>query len=145
MHKAADTKSTASMTHVSSISEQFLKDAIAAETAKIHLDTKLREEKMDNRMQGLDDQISALTKSLVADIYERLKGADSPFVTSAQLDAKLDLFTSKIERLFTAMEQNPPSHAINSPPRKQARSTGPPTHSGEENPMSIDEEVPNCS
>jgi hypothetical protein len=95
-------------------------------------------------MKNLDDQISSLTKSLVADIYERLKGEDSPFVTSAQLDAKLTLFTGKIERLFEAMQPTP-ARSAGSPQRKQARTNGPGTNSGEENPMDTDQAVPNCS
>jgi hypothetical protein len=63
----AGTHSTAPLTKVSSISKQFLMDAIASETAKIKQETKARDDKMDLRMKHLDDQISSLTKSLIAD------------------------------------------------------------------------------
>ena len=114
-----DTKSTASTSYVSSISEQTLKSAIAAESDKLKAANELRTSEIDARIQSIETSLQTLTQTLVKEIFLNLSGADSPFVTAAQLDNKLDKLSRQIEQLANAASATP---TIKSPPRKLRRS-----------------------
>jgi hypothetical protein len=76
-----------------------------------------------------------MTATIVGQIFIKLSGADSPFVTVIQLDAALDRISRQLEHL-THSAPRPTS-----PTRKQARLCGP-----EEVSMSIDGDPPeSCS
>jgi hypothetical protein len=113
----SETKSTASTSYVSSISEQALKSAIAAESDKMKAENNQRETAIDNRIQAIETSLQTLAQTLVQEIFLKLSGADSPFVTASQLDSKLDKLSKQIEQLAHAAS-NP---SIKSPPRKQHR------------------------
>jgi ATP-dependent 26S proteasome regulatory subunit len=126
-----DTKSTASLSHFSSLNEQSLKDAIAAETVKLRDESTVREAAMDTRIKSIEDSLSKLTSSIVSQIFKHMSGSDTPFVTKTQLDEKLDRQFAMIEQLSQQIEKIsnavalPATGIINSPPRKQARSHSP--------------------
>ena len=127
-----DTKSTASLSNFgSSLNEQSLKDAIAAEPEKLRDESSQREAAMDTRIQSIEASLSKLTSAIVGQIFTQLSGTDSPFVTKTQLDEKLDRQFAMIEKLSKQLEKitsavaTPATGIINSPPCKQARSHSP--------------------
>jgi hypothetical protein len=61
-----------------------------------------------------------MTASIVSQIFSKLTGADSPFVTVIQLEASLDRITRQLEHLTRTSSPTP-----GSPTRKQARLCGP--------------------
>jgi hypothetical protein len=141
-----DTKSTASMTHatnVSTITEQIIKEAIEAETAKMHSESVKAAAVIEARFQKIDDSLQLLATQLVRDIFTQLTGSNSPFVTSSQLDQKLDRLSQQIEQLTNGTASS--SRSVGSPHRKLARTNGPQVNSGEENPMDVEDEFQNCS
>jgi DNA repair exonuclease SbcCD ATPase subunit len=141
-----DTKSTASMTHatnVSTITDQVIKEAIAAETAKMQSESVKAAAVIEARFQKIDDSLQLLASQLVRDIFTQLTGSNSPFVTSSQLDQKLDRLSQQIEQLTNGTSSS--NRSVGSPHRKQARTNGPPVNSGEENPMEVENEFHNCS
>jgi hypothetical protein len=138
----SDTKSTASLSHFSnSLSEQTLKEAIAAETEKLRLETTARDSAMDARIQSIESRLTSLTTAIVADIFKHMSGEGSPFVTKTILEAKLDQqfalierLSQQIEKIATAVSTTPPN-TIASPPRKLPRCTGPSPLNSEDHPM----------
>jgi hypothetical protein len=130
-----DTKSTTSITQMSSISEQLIKDTIASETEKMITESRKRELELANKIDEIETSLSTMTATIVGQIFIKLSGADSPFVTVIQLDAALDRISRQLEHL-THSAPRPTS-----PTRKQARLCGP-----EEVSMSIDGDPPeSCS
>lgn len=142
MHqKTSDTKSTASTSHVSSLSEQAIKDAINLETTKLKDASKKYEAAIDIRIQSIESTLNNLATELVSQIYSKLSGPDSPFVTVLQLDEKLDRLSRHIENLVNSTSQ---PRTIGSPARKQARTASPDqqTYSTQEEQMAIDSQPP---
>jgi hypothetical protein len=142
MHqKTSDTKSTASTSHVSSLSEQAIKDAINLETTKLKDASKKYEAAIDIRIQSIESTLNNLATELVSQIYSKLSGPDSPFVTVLQLDEKLDRLSRHIETLVNSTSQ---PRTIGSPARKQARTASPDqqTYSTQEEQMAIDSQPP---
>jgi hypothetical protein len=115
-----DAKSATSITQMSSISEQLIKDTIASETAKMISESRKRELQLANKIEQIENSISAMTASIVSQIFSKLTGADSPFVTVIQLEASLDRITRQLEHLTRTSSPTP-----GSPTRKQARLCGP--------------------
>jgi hypothetical protein len=118
-----DTKSTASLSNFgSSLNEQSLKDAIAAETDKLRDESTQREAAMDTRIKSIEDSLAKLTSAIVGQIFKHMSGPDSPFVTKTQLDEKLDRQFAMIEQLSKQLEKitsavaTPATGIINSPP-----------------------------
>jgi hypothetical protein len=130
-----DTKSTASTSHVSSISDQAIKDAINFETAKIRASSEEYASGIDRRIQMIETTLNDLTANIVGQIYAKLAGPDSPFVTAIQLDSKLDRLSQQIAQLCLASPI--PPRTVGSPHRKQARLLGP-----DSQPMAVDREPP---
>lgn len=130
----SETKSTASTSYVSSISEQALKSAIAAESDKLKAANDARSSAIDARIQSIETSLQTLAQTLVQEIFLKLSGVDSPFVTATQLDSKLDKLSRQIEQLAQAATATP---AIKSPPRKQRRSD-----QDDKAEMAIDHEPP---
>jgi hypothetical protein len=130
-----DTKSTATTSHLSSLSENAIQNAINTETTKLKAVSKLRETAIDIRIQNLEATLHNLTTNIVSQIYAKMSGPDSPFVTISHLDSKLERLSQQIEKLYIATS---PSNRtpVGSPTRKQARLTGP------EETMAIDSEPP---
>ena len=129
-----DTKSTASLSHFSnSLSEQALKDAINSETEKLRVESTQRDDDMDTRIKSLEDKLTSLTAAIVGEIFRKMTGEGSPFVTKTILDEKLDQQFALIEKLSRQIDKiatavsTPPTGTIKSPPRKQARCTSPET------------------
>ena len=112
-----ETKSTASTSYISSISEQALKSAIAAKSDKMKAANQKREKAIDNRIQAIETSLQTLAQTLVQEIFLKLSGADSPYVTASQLDSKLDKLSRQIEQLAHAAS----TPSIKSPPRKQCK------------------------
>jgi hypothetical protein len=94
-----DTKSTASMTNVSTITEQMIKEAIEGETEKMQAESAKAAAVIEARFQKIDDSLQLLATQLVRDIFSQLTGANSPFVTASQLDQKLDRLSKQIKQL----------------------------------------------
>jgi len=137
----SDTKSTASMSHFSSASEQAIKDAISAETDKIRIESRKRESDIDTRIQNIESSLQTLATSLVSQIYAMLSGPDSPFVTVSLLDEKLDRLSIHIEKLCQA--SNSPPRDTGNRNRKQARLSGPDQPDpSDQSTMAIDAESP---
>jgi hypothetical protein len=130
-----ETKSTATTSHLSSLSENAIQNAINTETTKLKAVSKLREIAIDIRIQNLEATLNNLTTNIVSQIYAKMSGPDSPFVTISHLDSKLERLSQQIEKLYIAT--SPTSRNVGSPTRKQARITGP-----EEEVMAIDTEPP---
>jgi hypothetical protein len=122
-NSSTDTKSTASLTQVSGLSSQALKDAINAETEKLLSISRKRDTEVDLRIQNIEATLNNLTTDIVTQIYAKLSGPTSPFVTSSALDAKLEQLTARIEQLMLAA--NPLPRLAGSPTRKQARKNDP--------------------
>jgi hypothetical protein len=133
-----ETKSTATTSHLSSLSENAIQNAINNETTKLKAVSKLRETAIDIRIQNLEATLHNLTTNIVSQIYAKMSGPDSPFVTISHLDSKLERLSQQIEKLYIAT--SPTSRNVGSPTRKQARITGP-----EEEVMAIDSEPPGSS
>jgi uncharacterized protein HemX len=130
-----NTKSTATTSHLSSLSENAIQNAINNETTKLKAVSKLRETAIDIRIQNLEATLHNLTTNIVSQIYAKMSGPDSPFVTISHLDSKLERLSQQIEKSYIATS---PSNRtpVGSPTRKQARLTGP------EETMAIDSEPP---
>lgn len=145
MHKKneGDTNTTASMTNVSTITEQMIKEAIEAETEKMQIASAKAAAVIEARFQKIDDSLQLLATQLVRDIFTQLTGSNSPFVTSSQLDQKLDRLSQQIENLTNG--SNGPTRSVGSPTRKKAHTNGPSVHSGTEHPMDVEQEYHNCS
>jgi hypothetical protein len=133
--ESIETKSTASTSHVSSLSEQAIRDAINFETAKLRIASEEHATGIDLRIATIERTLNDLTSNIVGQIYAKLSGSDSPFVTVIHLDAKLDRLSQQIAKLCLASQ--PPDRTVGSPPRKQARQLGP-----VEQPMAVDREPP---
>jgi uncharacterized protein HemX len=133
-----ETKSTTTTSHLSSLSENAIQNAINNETTKLKAVSKLRETAIDIRIQNLEATLHNLTTNIVSQIYAKMSGPDSPFVTISHLDSKLERLSQQIEKLYIAT--SPTSRNVGSPTRKQARITGP-----EEEVMAIDSEPPGSS
>jgi hypothetical protein len=138
-----DTNTTASFSHISSTSEQLVKNAIAVETKKMRAESERVAVLTKARFQKMDDSLQALASQLVQEIFAQLISVNSPFVTSTQLDLKLDRISQQIEKLTA--NTSPQSQHIHSPPCRKSRTTGPEIHSGTEDLMETESEVPNCS
>jgi hypothetical protein len=121
--ESIETKSTASTSHMSSLSEQAIKDAINIETAKLTTAARVHATGIDQRIQAIENTLNDLTSNIVRQIYAKLSGPESPFVTVVHLDEKLDRLSQQIEQLCLAATPTP--RTIGSPHRKLARITGP--------------------
>jgi uncharacterized protein HemX len=130
-----DTKSTATTSHLSSLSENAIQNAINNETSKLKAVSQLRETAIDIRIQNLEATLQNLTTNIVSQIYAKMSGPESPFVTISHLDSKLERLSQQIEKLYIAT--SPTSRNVGSPTRKQARLSGP-----DEEVMAIDSEPP---
>jgi hypothetical protein len=134
--ESIETKSTASTSHVSSLSEQAIREAINFEPAKLRIASEEHATGIDLRIATIERTLNDLTSNIVGQIYAKLSGPDSPFVTAIHLDAKLDrLSQQRIAKLCLASQT--PERTVGSPPRKQARQLGP-----AEQPMAVDREPP---
>jgi hypothetical protein len=118
-----ETKSTATTSHLSSLSENAIQNAINTETTKLKAVSKLRETAIDIRIQNLEATLQNLTTNIVSQIYAKMSGPDSPFVTVSHLDSKLERLSQQIEKLYIAT--SPTNRNVGSPTRKQARISGP--------------------
>jgi hypothetical protein len=121
--KQADNPSTTAATQMSSISEQMIRDSINAETSKMITASKLHEEQIDNRILKIETALATLTSSIVTQIFAKLSGHDSPFVSVTMLDKKLGNLSQQIEKMSRVT--SPPSSITDSPPPKKARAIGP--------------------
>jgi hypothetical protein len=130
-----DIRSTATTSHLSSISEQAIQNAINAETNKLKAASQLREAAIDVRILHIETTLNNLTANIVSQIYAKMSGPDSPFVTVSHLDSKLDCLSQQIAQLCIA--SNTQTRTIESPPRKLTRLSGP-----EETIMAVDDEPP---
>jgi hypothetical protein len=120
--KQSDTRYTTAATQMSSISEQMIKDSINAETSKMITASKLHEEQIDNRILKIETALATLTSSIVTQIFAKLSGHDSLFVTVTMLDEKLGSLSRQIKKIFRVTS---PSSITDSPPPKKARAVGP--------------------
>jgi hypothetical protein len=84
-----DIRSTATTSHLSSISEQAIQNAINTETNKLKATSKIREAAIDVRILHIETTLNNLTANIVRQIYAKMSGPDSPFVTVSHLDSKL--------------------------------------------------------
>jgi hypothetical protein len=132
--ESIETKSTASTSHVSSLSEQAIRDAINIETTKLRIASEEHAKGIDLRIVMIEKTLNDLTANIVGQIYAKLSGPESPFVTVIHLDAKLDRLSQQIAQLCLA--SGPPSRTGGSPHRKQARILGP------DEAMAMDREPP---
>jgi hypothetical protein len=138
LNKDTETKSTASTSHISSISEQALKTAIASETEKLKERNKLHKAEINVRISSLETTLSSLTQTIVSEIFAKLSGSDSPFVTVIQLDAKLDCLSQQIAQLAEASVNT----SADSPRRKKQLLR---LNDQETKDMAIDDEPPGLS
>jgi hypothetical protein len=137
-NKQANNRSTTVATQMSSISEQMIKDSINAKTSKMITASKLHEEQIDNHILKIETALASLTSSIVTQIFAKLSGHDSPFVTVLMLDEKLGNLSRQIEKMSRVT--SPPSSITDSPPPQKARAIGP------ADPMDIVREPPElCS
>jgi hypothetical protein len=121
--KQANNRSTTAATQMSSISEQMIKDSINAKTSKMITASKLHEEQIDDRILKIETALASLTSSIVTQIFAKLSGHDSPFVTVTMLDEKLGNLSRQIEKMSRVT--SPPSSITDSPPPKKAHVIGP--------------------
>jgi hypothetical protein len=96
LNKDTETKSTASISYISSISEQALKTAIASETEKLKERNKLHEAEINVRISSLETTVSSITQTIVTKIYTKLSDSDSPFIMVIQLNTKLNRLSQLI-------------------------------------------------
>jgi hypothetical protein len=94
-------------TNLSTITEQLIKVAIEAETDKLREESAKSTAIIEARFQKMDDSLQLLATQLVTEIFTQLSGANSPFVTSSQLDKKLDRLSKQIDRLTNGSHQRP--------------------------------------
>ena len=90
---------------------------------------------IDARILHIETTLNNLAANIISQIYAKISGPDSQFVTVLHLGSKLDRLSNQIAQLCIA--SNTKTHTIESPPQKLTRISGP-----KETTMTVDAEPP---
>jgi hypothetical protein len=101
----------------------MIKDSINAETPRRMAASKLYEAQIDNCTTKIESTLNLLTTSIVPQIFTKLFGHDSPFVTITMLDKKVENLSRQIEKMSQATP--PQSSLTDSPPSEKVWAVGP--------------------